>query len=208
MKTFKRKLTIKQGGYSLVELSVALAIVSVILVGGLMGTRQILMTNNVNNQLKDSAQVISKISRNFQKQNDTTDALVDNLAPVGVWPTERATKGTDGKWTIRGVMGGSSEIVFPNTAAVGSMTAKQGFMYYIHNVPSGACADLVNGLDSMAFAIFAGDATKLTTIDGSIPPTDFSKVKDADKNQVSQSELAKGCDTSKARVSIVAAVRM
>ena len=62
MKTLANKFAKPQAGYSLVELSVALAIVAVILVGGLMGTRQILLTNNVNNQLKDAAQVIAKVT--------------------------------------------------------------------------------------------------------------------------------------------------
>ena len=48
MQPIANKIAKKQAGYSLVELSVALAIVAVILVGGLMGTRQILLTNNVN----------------------------------------------------------------------------------------------------------------------------------------------------------------
>lgn len=210
MKHLSQNISKKQGGYSLVELSIALAIVSVILVGGLMGTRQILMTNNVNNQLKESAQVIAKITRNFQKQSDTSAASVTNLAPIGVWPAERASKDTAGKWTIRGVMGGSAEHVFANKAAIVSMAANQGFLYYIHNVPSAACADLVNGLDSMAYAIYAGDATKLlaTSIDGSTPGTDFKAVKVGDTNQVNQADLATGCDNSKARVSIIAAVRM
>ena len=60
MQPIANKIAKKQAGYSLVELSVALAIVAVILVGGLMGTRQILLTNNIYNQLKDSAQVIAK----------------------------------------------------------------------------------------------------------------------------------------------------
>jgi prepilin-type N-terminal cleavage/methylation domain-containing protein len=208
MKHLSQNISKKQGGYSLVELSIALAIVSVILVGGLMGTRQILMTNNVNNQLKESAQVIAKITKNFQKQSDTKEATVDNLAPVGVWPSERASKDTGGKWAIRGVMGGSAEHVFANKAQIVSMAASQGFMYYIHNVPSAACADLVNGLDSMAYAIYAGDAAKLTTIDGATPGSDFEVVKAADTNQVNQAKLAKGCDNSLARVSIIAAVRM
>lgn len=211
MKPIANKISKKQAGYSLVELSVALAIVAVILVGGLMGTRQILMTNNVNNQLKESAQVIAKITRNFQKQTDTSAASVANLAPIGVWPAERASlDATTKKWTVRGVMGGSAEYVFANKAAIVSMAPNQGFLYYIHNVPSAACADLVNGLDSMAYAIYAGDATKLQTasLDGSTPGADFKAVKVGDTNQVSQADLATGCDNSKARVSIIAAVRM
>jgi prepilin-type N-terminal cleavage/methylation domain-containing protein len=207
MKHLANKIAKKQGGYSLVELSIALAIVAVILVGGLMGTRQIIMTNNVNNQLKDSAQVITKITRNFQKQPDTSTVLVNNLAPIGVWPAERATKDSSGNWTVRGIMGGSTETVFPNTdTTIGSLsTVNQGFLYTIHNIPSAACADLVNGLDSIAYAIYAGDASKFTP--SGAEPT-LTKVKAADTNQVDQATLATGCSTANARVSVVAVIRM
>jgi prepilin-type N-terminal cleavage/methylation domain-containing protein len=207
MKHLTHNISKKQGGYSLVELSIALAIVAVILVGGLMGTRQIIMTNNVNNQLKDAAQVITKITRNFQKQPDTSTVSVNNLAPIGVWPAERATL-TGTTWTVRGIMGGSTETVFPNTdTTIGSLsTANQGFLYTIHNIPSAACADLVNGLDSIAYAIYAGNAVGFTP--SGAEPTTLATVKAADANQVNQATLATGCSTANARVSVVAVIRM
>lgn len=206
MKHLTHNISKKQGGYSLVELSIALAIVAVILVGGLMGTRQIIMTNNVNNQLKDAAQVITKITRNFQKQPDTSTVLVNNLAPIGVWPAERATLAS-GNWTVRGIMGGSTETVFPNADTIGSLsTANQGFLYTIHNIPSAACADLVNGLDSIAYAIYAGNAVGFAP--SGAEPTTLAKVKAADTNQVNQETLATGCSTANARVSVVAVIRM
>jgi prepilin-type N-terminal cleavage/methylation domain-containing protein len=98
MQPIANKIAKKQAGYSLVELSVALAIVAVILVGGLMGTRQILLTNNVNNQLKDSAQVIAKITRQFQNALTTSGATNENLVPLSYWPQERFTNTSTNKW--------------------------------------------------------------------------------------------------------------
>lgn len=200
----------KQAGYSLVELSIALAIVAVILVGGLMGTRQILQTNNVNNQLKDSAQTLTFISRTFQKQTDTTAVSIDNLGPIGAWPVERVVKKADGTISsIRGVMSGSVEKVFPNAAAIGGVPINQGVQYVIENVPASACTDLVLGLDSLAYAIYTVDA-KAATFTGSDPTivTGVTAVKAADDTSISPANLAKGCTSASSRTSILVVYRL
>ena len=195
---------LRQKGYSLVELSIALAIVAVIVVGGLMGTRQILLTNSINNQLKDSAQVITKIGRQYQRQNTTTGASIATLAPLGYWPAER-TVNASGAWTVRGVIGGSSEFVFPNTAAIGALRANEGLIYTITNVPSAGCADLVNGLDAMAYAIYVGAAGSDPT-DGTTPAT--TNVKAADSNAINMANLATGCSTANALVTVSAIIKV
>lgn len=194
-----------QRGYSLVELSIALAIIAVIVVGGLMGTRQILLTNNVNNQLKDSAQVLAKITRQYQKQNNTVGASIGALAPLGIWPSERTTN-AGGVWSVRGVIGGTGELVFENAAAIGSLPAGQGLVYTLRNVPSAACADLVSGLDPLAFAIYAGKAAGADPANGATPATTAVKV--ADTQSVNMGDLAQGCSSANALVDVTAIVKL
>jgi len=179
-----------QKGYSLVELSVALAIVAVILVGALLGTRQIMLTNSVNNQVKESALVISKIQRQFAKQSNTANASTNVLAPLGIWPPERSTVSGQ-NWTIRGVINGSSELVFSNEAAIGTLPANSGFIYTLRQVPVDACAELVTAMDSVSFAIYVGASPSSAPSTGSTPST--TNVKVADTDSVKVTDLATAC---------------
>jgi prepilin-type N-terminal cleavage/methylation domain-containing protein len=56
------KPSIKQKGYSIIELSIALAIISIILVTALAGVQRILRSNNVNEDLKNINLVASKLA--------------------------------------------------------------------------------------------------------------------------------------------------
>lgn len=212
MKPIANKIAKKQAGYSLVELSVALAIVAVILVGGLMGTRQILLTNNVNNQLKDSAQVIAKITRQFQNALDTSGATNDNLIPLSYWPQERFTNtetksgtNTTIKKEVRGVIAGTKEHIFSNSEEIGKLGVNSGFVYYFEDVPSAACADLVSGLDNLAYAIYAGSASSAMPT-GAKPKT--NEVKAPDAATISPTELGKGCSSVNPLVDIAAIIRL
>ena len=212
MQPIANKIAKKQAGYSLVELSVALAIVAVILVGGLMGTRQILLTNNVNNQLKDSAQVIAKITRQFQNALTTSGATNENLVPLSYWPQERFTNtetksGTETilKKEVRGVIAGTKEHIFSNSEAIGKLGVNSGFVYYFEDVPSAACADLVSGLDNMAYAIYAGSASGVTP-SGAKPGS--NEVKKPDDATISPTALGKGCSSVNPLVDIAAIIRL
>ena len=210
MQPIANKIAKKQAGYSLVELSVALAIVAVILVGGLMGTRQILLTNNVNNQLKDSALVIAKITRQFQNSLDTSGATNANLVPLSIWPVDRFTNSTNtsgvfsGK--VNGVIANTNEYITPNSAKIGSLEANNGFLYTFTNVPAAACPDLISGLDNMAYALYAGKTTG--TAPSSVIPASLTAVKAEDTARFAADKLAAGCSSLHGTVDITAVIRL
>ena len=52
LRLLTKKQAIKQKGYSIIELSIALAIISIILVTSLAGVQRVLRSNNLNNELK------------------------------------------------------------------------------------------------------------------------------------------------------------
>jgi len=66
MKTYK--LTSAQGpqqGYTLVELAISVAILSVLIVAGLLGVQSILTSGKVNDQIKTVAKLTAKASALF-----------------------------------------------------------------------------------------------------------------------------------------------
>ena len=174
------------------ELSVAMAIVAVILVGALMGTRAVLLSNSVTNQIRDSAAVIVKVQRHFAKQASTKGATTTVLGPLGIWPSERATSGTT--WAIRGVLSGSSEYIFSNTEAIGTLPANGGFIYTLRGVQQEACGELASALDTVAFAMYVGTSPASEPSDGSTPST--TVVKAADTNAVDMAALGPACKPS------------
>jgi prepilin-type N-terminal cleavage/methylation domain-containing protein len=179
-----------QRGYSLVELSVALAIVAVILVGALMGTRQVMLSNSVNAQVKDMAAVISKVQRHYAKQGSTNSANNNLLAPLGVWPSERASI-SSGVATVRGSISGSAEYIFSNDAAIGSLPVNGGFIYTLTGVQGQACADLVSALDPLAFAIYVAPKATSAPTTGATPSG--TAVKAADAGSVDLAKLSEAC---------------
>lgn len=192
MKTmsFRSVKSSSQAGYSLVELSVALAIIAVILVGALLGTRQVMLSNSINNQVRDSAALIAKVQRHYAKQANTASATTHVLGRLGVWPAERTTVSATAT-TVRGVLNGSSEFIFSNTAAIGSLPANGGFIYTLRNVPNEACGDLISAFDALAFAIYAGPSPNAAPTDGSTPST--TEVKAADAGAVDMAKQATAC---------------
>ncbi len=195
MKTFghlKAKAS-SQKGYSLIEISIVLAITAVILIGALMGSRQVMLSSSVNAQVRETATVISKLQRQYIKQTDTSAATVNSLAPLGIWPSERVSKsgsGTSTTYSVRGAISGTTEFVFGNSEDIGSLSAKSGFVYTIRNVPKDACPELLTALDSLAMAIYAGKLTANPT--GAKPTT--TAVKEPEASQVSLTSLGTACN--------------
>ena len=108
----------KQKGYSLIELSVALSIVAVVIVAGLVGARQVLLSNSVNSQIRESNQTISKLRKALARQTDTAGLTGSNAGLLGVWPNDRSSC-TAGVCTNRSVFNQAFEHAFTNTAAHG-----------------------------------------------------------------------------------------
>jgi prepilin-type N-terminal cleavage/methylation domain-containing protein len=110
----------QQKGYSLIELSVALSIVAVVIVAGLVGARQVLLSNSVNSQIRESNQTISKLRKALARQTDTSELTGSNAGLLGVWPNDRSSCTAAGVCTNRSVFNQAFEHAFTNTAAHGN----------------------------------------------------------------------------------------
>ena len=206
MKVNPKILKQKQKGYSLIELSVALSIVAVVIVAGLVGARQVLLSNSVNSQIRESNQTIAKLRKALARQTDTAGLTGSNAGLLGVWPNDRSSC-TAGVCTNRSIFNQAFEHAFTNTAAHGNnLPINGGVMYVLWRVPNQACTDLVNGLDASAYALYAGVSTAQPTT-GAVP-AGFSTVKAPDASTVSVANLAAGCANSSGFSDIYAAIQL
>ena len=141
----------RQRGYSIIELSIALAIISLILVGSLAGVQRILRSNNVNKDLTAInllASRLTTISSNMGSTAGTTMATLNSLnAFEGLNVTAAPAAGADP--TISNSFGGSF-VVAPNAAAIGGYAIGGGFIIYATGVPGAACPDLLLGLNNLS----------------------------------------------------------
>ncbi len=150
-----------QRGYSLIELSIAMAILSVVIVGSLVGVQRILANNNANNVLqsipKFNAALIAGLS-NSRGSTAVTTVLANQL---GAFP-KTIVSGTAAVPVISNAFGGVYTIS-GNKVIVGASPVGSGYFVHITNVPASVCPTLVNGLSTLTNGIWVSDATGLPT---------------------------------------------
>jgi prepilin-type N-terminal cleavage/methylation domain-containing protein len=161
-----------QSGYTLVELAITVAILSVLVVAGLLGVQSILLSGQVNDQVRKVARIGAKTSTLFLSSPGGTAGFGFRYAD----PTS--------------AFGTKEEILF-NKVSIGDIPAGTGFVYKIEAVPQATCADLANGAAGFAYAMHIKPA-------GSVYPvnwiTDSSVVKAPGAAAVNITALATQCD--------------
>lgn len=155
------KQAARQQGYTLIELSISLAIISVIIVGSLIGVQRILANNRANNLLAEVPRVNAALvgaavnSTDFSVINTTRAAALGAFSPNTVkWNT------TDGSATISNAFGGSLFIQGNTANFDGVGGPDRGYIVVATGVPNDMCATVVNGLAPLAQAMWVKDATE------------------------------------------------
>ena len=152
-----------QKGYSIIELSIALAIVSIILVTALTGVQRILRSNKVNEDLKGLNLAASKIGvmlSNVQSTNGITQA---NLVALRVFEDFRVNSSTN---AVTNAFGGNITVL-PNKNAMGTVPVDGGLVIYSSAIPPEACSDYISGLAPISSHISASSSSTSPTLDGS-----------------------------------------
>lgn len=181
-------MPIRQKGYTLVELAIAVAILSVLIVAGLTGVQGILTSGKVNDQIKTVAKLTSKIS-NFYA-NGTSGVTQTEVARNGGWATNQFSV-TSNVATITSAFG-TTETLVNSTSAIGDLAANFGFLYTIKGVPKSACADLANGLSGLVYAIYI--SANATTTETATWTTNSKLVKAPGGTSLVTANLASSCD--------------
>ncbi len=150
----------KQGGYTIIELGIALTIIAVLIVAGLAGVTTVLNNSKANGQIEESGIVLAKL----QSTLTTTNVSGAMSTAVGIgssyFPVSRVS-GT----TVTSKFSGS-EYVASNGAAMTTATngvdiaSGVGAIYTITAVPKAVCANIASSLATLANAawIYAGTA--------------------------------------------------
>ena len=170
----------KQAGFSLVELSVALAIAGVVVMGALVGARKLIDSSNANAALTQMGAALANMAKSAQALGNT--AIYDStlvLAQLGVFNNASLVKLSTGDITqVKNPFGG---YVWTkrNSKDVDSLPAYGGVWYILTGVPNAACIDLVSGLNNTAYSVYVSTAgttpgtayagTNPTNISGTAP---------------------------------------
>lgn len=163
--------TKRQGGYTIVEVSIALAIIGILLVAGLSGANSLLLSSKANTQIEESSRAMAKLQSNLSSTNVTSLTTVSAIG-MGLFPSSRASvsgSGTSATGTVLTAMGGGNEFVLSNAALLDTGTHNitlaigGGVIYTLTNIPKGACSEIAASLASFANAAYVYSATTTPT---------------------------------------------
>ena len=140
----------RQLGISLVEMSIAAVVFSVLLVGILVGLPKLQLDLRMNKARQEIPLIINAMTAAYATQPNTAGASTQILSAANVWPESRILNRGLPAVQVNGVFPGSTERAFANAIAVQPRlgAANQGFSYWIHNIPKEACMPLVQLLVS------------------------------------------------------------
>ena len=159
--------TKRQGGYTIIELGIALTIIAVLIVAGLAGVTTVLNNSKANGQIEESGIVLAKLQSTL---TSTSASGLTTAIAVGssYFPTSRVS-GTGSNATVANKFNGS-EFVRSNSAA---LTATEGVVaaigggaiYTITGVPKAVCANLASSLATLANSawIYSGTSVSEST---------------------------------------------
>ena len=159
--------TKRQGGYTIIELGIALTIIAVLIVAGLAGVTTVLNNSKANGQIEESGIVLAKLQSTL---TSTSASGLTTAIAVGssYFPTSRVS-GTGSNATVANKFNGS-EFVSSNTIALTSTegvvaAANVGAIYTITGVPKAVCANLASSLATLANSawIYSGTSVSEST---------------------------------------------
>ena len=180
----------KQGGYTLVELAIAVAILAVLIVAGLTGVQSILTSGKVNDQIKTVAKLGAKVSANYSSLT-TSGVTLATVANLGAWDTSKVS-GSGTTTAVRSAFNSGEFITF-NATAISGLSANSGFIYTIAGVPREACPDLANGIGSLVYGIAVQTAAAAPAGVSTYPGGSAAQLKSPGTANIDPTTLATGC---------------
>lgn len=195
----------QQAGYTLIELSISVAIIAVLVMTGLYGVPRILASNNVSKltqQMALGSANFSKVaaqSPNSKTFAKATDALgYASLGQMGIWPDEALVKNAAGVvQKITHQFGGEIKSApISATNALNNLAQDEGVWIRLDGIPQAQCFAVGSALINQAVAIWV-DASQTTStfvepVKGAVEGTLSPKV----SGVIDLAKLATMCQTS------------
>lgn len=140
-----------QRGYSLIELSIVLAIIAVIIAGAVFGVQAILRANNVNKTISQTNVAANKIVAKLIRDANYANATTVNLTRQGqdVWDAQYVNIAAG---TVENPFNGAVH-VRALASAEGGLAVNEGFVYTISGLPVSVCSDVAGGVEGLATAL-------------------------------------------------------
>ena len=145
----------KQGGYTIIELGIALTIIAVLIVAGLAGVTAVLNNSKANSQIEESGVVLAKL-QSMLTSTSVSGMTTAGAVGAGYFPASRVSG--SGSTTAVASRFTGSEFVASNSAALTTGTngvaalANVGAIYTITGVPKAVCANIASSLATLANA--------------------------------------------------------
>lgn len=147
----------KQGGYTIVELSIALTIIAILIVSGIVGISAVLRSNKANIQLEDSGRTLTRLQAYVSTAASTPGLTTAGGIGLGLFPSTRVFGSS--VFNAFGTSGTASEFVSANSDnAQHLVTANTGAIYTLTAIPTQVCADIAVGLANLADSIWVSSA--------------------------------------------------
>ena len=143
-----------QRGYSLIELSIVLAIIAVVIAGAITGVQSILRSNNVVRVISTTNKAVGAITAKLVRDANYANATLPVLTNAGmeIWDAKDITNAGAAGARVGNPFGGQIWVA-PLAADAQGVTANNGYVYTITGIPVAACADVALGLDTLATAV-------------------------------------------------------
>lgn len=177
--------TQKQKGFSLLELTVVIAVVFGLIGFGISAAPALFSSMNSVGELSELPTVIMNVKKTAKDRANYNGLTIDTLARSNVFAEGRATIPATGSATVQNQWGGAV------TGAAGTITSTDDiFRLVSQGVPKQECIDTVKGVSKMVRRIYVDAANSATAGGGSLVKADGGAVVDA--------TLATACDGASA----------
>ncbi len=172
--TTKQKALQRQAGYTLVELSISVAIISVLIVTGLYGVPRILDTNKISTTVQQLSIANANYSKLFSQTGSGSFAYTPaystatrlDLAGMGVFPDEAIVRSgtTNTPYAIKHPFNG---FVYSKSVAnpiAGFLAVDEGYIVKLEAVPPKNCFALASAFAPTAVMITVDSSTTAATL--------------------------------------------